>query len=148
MVPLEIGALIGILEVNRLMRSPDEVAAFEQALAELAQHPSHKYLPDLHLVLDDQCQQPEVMFSLIHFLESFDVKEQLQAFIEVVPRLVVRAAEWTSILHSRILNDAVACAAYEEILQSVDFKERTIVCQLLTEIAANKSSESLVVAQL
>lgn len=47
--------LIDTLEANRLMRSPDEVAAFEQALAELAQHPSNEYLPDLHLILDDLC---------------------------------------------------------------------------------------------
>ncbi len=127
--------LIGILEVNRLMRSPNEVTTFEQALAELAQHPSNRYLPALHLILDDQCQQPEVMFSLLHFLESFEVKEQVRAFIQVVPKLVVHAAEWTSILYSRILKDVVACAAYEEILQSVDSKERKIVCQLLTEIA-------------
>lgn len=132
--------LIDTLEANRLMRSPDEVAAFEQALAELAQHPSNEYLPDLHLIMDDRCQQPEVMFSLIHLLESFEVSEQLRAFIQVVPRLVVRAAEWTHILHSRILNDAVACVAIEEILQSVDGEQRSIVCQILKEIAANKSS--------
>ena len=31
--------LISVLEVNRLMRSPDEVTAFESALAELARYP-------------------------------------------------------------------------------------------------------------
>ena len=73
------------------------------------------------------------MFSLIHLLESFEVNSQLRAFIQVIPMLVARAAEWAHILHSRILNDAVACAAYEEILQSVDAEQRSIVCQLLTE---------------
>lgn len=133
--------LIDTKEANRLMRSHQgSRSVFVQALAKLAQHPSNEYLPDLHLIMDEQCQQPEVMFSLIHLLESFEVRSQLRAFIQVVPRLVVRAAEWTHILYSRILNDAVACAAYEEILQSVDAEQRSIVCQLLTQIAANKSS--------
>ncbi|MEH2423155.1 MAG: Imm30 family immunity protein [Nostoc sp.] len=45
--------LISILQANRLMRSDDEIAAFENALAELANNPKSEYLPELHLVLDD-----------------------------------------------------------------------------------------------
>ena len=33
-------SLIEVLEANHLLRSPDEVAAFEQALAELTQNPN------------------------------------------------------------------------------------------------------------
>ena len=62
-----------VLEINRLMQSLDEVAAFEDALAQLAEEPDPALLSDLHLVLDDRCQQPEVLFGLIHFLESFEV---------------------------------------------------------------------------
>jgi Immunity protein 30 len=82
---------IAVLETNRFMRSPQEVVAFEQALAELA-NTSPADLPKLHLILDDDCQQPEVMFSLIHFLESFALQDQLQALIQVLPRLVKQAA--------------------------------------------------------
>jgi len=111
-------SLIEVLEANRLMRSPSEVAIFEQTLAELAQKPDLEDLPSLHLILDDACQQPEVMFSLVHFLESFDVQSQVQAFIQVMPSLVKRAAGWTEILHSRIMNDEVAHAVFEERVRS------------------------------
>lgn len=120
------------------MRSLDEVAAFEQALVELAQQPNNKDLPDLHLVFDDACQHPEVMFGLIHFLESFDLQEQLQAFIQVVPSLIKRAAEWTYTLHTRIANDAIAHATFEEMLQSLDAKGSSVY-QLLAEVAAKQS---------
>ena len=60
------------------------------------------------------------MFSLVHFLESFEVQEQVQAFIQVMSALVKRAAEWTAILHSRMMNDAITKAAFEE---RVDFTE-------------------------
>ncbi len=109
--------LISILQANRLMRSDDEIAAFENALAELANNPKSEYLPELHLVLDDQCQHEEVMFSLVHFLESFDVKEQLQAFLHVLPKLLDSAPEWTRIIHTRILNDELTSALYHNTVQ-------------------------------
>jgi hypothetical protein len=111
--------LIDVLEANRLLRSPDEVAHFEQTLEKLAQDPDPADLPSLHLILDDACEQPEVMFSLVHFLESFDVQEQVQAFIQVLPELVKRAEEWTAILHSRIMNDEIAKAEFEEGVRSM-----------------------------
>jgi hypothetical protein len=123
-------SLIEVLEANHLLLSPDEVAAFEHALAELTQNPNPDDLPKLHLTLNDACQQPEVMFSLVHFLESFDLQEQLQAFIQVLPDLVKRAAEWTTILHTRIMNDAIAQAAFEELVRSMDVQEQEQIAEL------------------
>ncbi len=109
--------LIDTLEANRLMRSPHEVTLFEQTLEQLAQNPDPADLARLHLVLDDACEQPEVMFSLVHFLESFEVQVQVQAFIQVMPALAGRATEWSEILQSRIMNDAIARASFEEKMQ-------------------------------
>lgn len=130
--------LIDSLKANRRMRSPNEVAAFENALAELAKHPKNDYLPALHLVLDDECEQQEVMFGLIHVLESFDVKEQLQAFVAVSPQLIIAAPEWTGILHNRILNDESACRLYQEILHSVNSRNPSFFRQLLEDSATNQ----------
>ena len=141
---------ISILETNKLMRSPDEVTAFENALASLADRPQKEDLPDLHLILDDRCEQPEVMFGLIHFLESFDVSAQIQAFFTVVPQLMLVASEWTRILHSRILNDDDACRLYRDILHSLNSKEPNFVRQLLEESASyhlNKREPKLELAR-
>jgi Immunity protein 30 len=112
--------LIDILEANRLLRSTDEVTRFEQTLERLAQSPDPLDLPRLHLVLDDACAQPEVMFSLVHFLESFDVEAQVQAFVQVMPDLAGRSAEWMVILRDRIMNDAIAQAVFEERVRSIE----------------------------
>ncbi|MBE9186547.1 hypothetical protein IQ270_18105 [Microcoleus sp. LEGE 07076] len=141
---------INILETNKLMRSPDEVTAFENALASLADRPQNEDLPDLHLILDDRCEQPEVMFGLIHFLESFDVSAQMQAFVTVVPQLMLVASEWTRILHSRILNDDDACRLYRDILHSLNSEEPNFVRQLLEESASyylNKREAKLELAR-
>lgn len=133
--------LIGILQANRLMRSPEEIAAFEKALAELAENPKNEDLPSLHLVLDDGCEQQEVMFSLVHFLESFDVKEQLEAFVFVVPQLIVTAPDWTKILHNRILNDQSACRLYQNILHEINFRSQNFFLQLLEDSATNQLNQ-------
>jgi hypothetical protein len=133
--------LIDVLEANRLLRSPDEVALFEQTLATLAQKPDPADLSSLHLILDDACEQPEVMFSLVHFLESFDMQEQVQAFIQVMPNLVKRAAEWTAILHPRIMNDAIARSVFEERVRSMNDQKQDEIHQLLSLISTRFSSE-------
>ncbi|MBW4625524.1 MAG: hypothetical protein KME49_08470 [Brasilonema octagenarum HA4186-MV1] len=131
--------LIDTLNANRLMHSDDAVVAFEEALAELAKNPREEYLSQLHLVLDDQCEHEEVMYGLLHFLESFDMKQQLEALIDVVPQLIVRAPQWTQILHYRILNDNSARTLYKKLLRTANFRNRDLICQLLREIATNES---------
>ncbi|MGB7444553.1 MAG: Imm30 family immunity protein [Coleofasciculaceae cyanobacterium] len=130
------------------MRSPEEVAAFENALAELAENPQPEDLPSLHLVLDDLCQHQEVMFSLVHFLETFDVKEQLQAFVAVVPQLIVIAPEWTRVIHDRILNDESVCKLYQEILHEVNSKSQNFFCQLLEDSAKSKLNQLALYSEL
>jgi hypothetical protein len=130
-------SLIDVLEANRLLRSPNEAALFEQTLENLAQNSDSVDLPSLHLIFDDACEQPEVMFSLVHFLESFDVQEQVEALIQVMPDLVKRAAEWTAILHSRMMNDAIARSAFEEGVRSMNPQEQDEIHQLLLLICGN-----------
>jgi hypothetical protein len=134
-------SLIEVLEANHLLRSPAEVASFEKTLEKLAQNPDAKDLPSLHLILDDACEQPEVMFSLVHFLETFEVQEQVEAFIQVMPDLVKRAAEWTAILHSRLMNDAIAQSTFEESLRSLNPQNQNEIEQLLSIAQGTKMGQ-------
>ncbi|MEC4807399.1 MAG: Imm30 family immunity protein [Jaaginema sp. PMC 1079.18] len=127
---------INSLKANRLMRSHEEVNAFENALCQLAEHPQNEDLAALHLIFDDRCEQPEVMFSLVHFLESLALEEQLQAFVTVVPQLIVIAPDWTKILHTRILNDEEACSLYREKLRSANASSPHFIRHLLEESAS------------
>lgn len=130
--------LLAILRENYLMQTQQQVTDFENALAEIADNPDEQNLSAYHLVLDDQCQQPEVMFSLIHFLESFDIEEQIAAFIKVVPQLMINAPEWTKIIHDRILNDDSACQVYQKVLHSANLNTPHFIYHLLEESILNK----------
>ena len=128
---------IEILRVNRLMQTPEKVEAFETALAEVAKNPNDNNLTSYYLILDDQCQQPEVMFSLIHFLESLDMEKQIEAFITIIPQLMLSAPEWTRILHNRILNDELACQVYQNSLHSINSQKPHFLYYLLEESVSN-----------
>ena len=130
--------LLATLQENRFMQTEAQVTIFENALAEIAENPDENNLSAYHLILDDQCQQPEVMFSLIHFLESFDMEKQITAFIHVVPQLMITAPEWTRIIHNRILNDESACQVYQNLLHSANLNTPHFIYYLLEESIINK----------
>lgn len=127
--------LISALKANKLMHSKEEIFAFDNAFAELAENPQDVDLEELHLILDDNCSQPEVMWGIVHFLESFDAKEQLKAFINVLPQLVISAPEWTEIIHCRIFNDEPTRLLYQDMLKLADVKTQQIVTKILADIA-------------
>lgn len=130
--------LISILKASKLMRSREEVLAFDNALTELAENTVDVDLEELHLILDDNCEHKEVMWGLVHFLESFDASMQLQALLNVVDKLVVSAPEWTEIIHYRIFNDEPTRFLYQDMLRSADLDTQLLVTKILDDIARNK----------
>ena len=138
--------LLKILKENRLMKNSKEVSLFEKTLEKIAEKPNNDDLQELHLILDDNCEHPEIMFGLIHFLESFEMQKQIQAFIAVVPQLMIVAPEWTKIIHYRIINDEFACKVYQESLKLANQNTPHFLYQLLEEnVKNNKNSQQQLV---
>jgi hypothetical protein len=129
--------LIKILQENRLMKTPQEIKLFEETLEKIAKYPNDDNLKELHLILDDNCEHPDIMFSLVHFLEDFDLQKQIPAFIEVIPQLMITAPEWTKIIHYRIMNDESACKLYHNSLELANQKTPHFLYQLLLESVKN-----------
>ncbi len=129
--------LLKILQENRLLKTPQEIKLFEETLEKIAKYPKDDNLKELHLILDDNCEHPDVMFSLVHFLEDFDLQKQIPAFIEVIPQLMITAPEWTKIIHYRIMNDESACKLYHNTLELANQKTPHFLYQLLLESVKN-----------
>lgn len=132
--------LIEQLMSNRLLRDAKEIQTFVATLDTLAAAPdigSHE-LDDLHLVLDDRTEEPGVMFDLIHFLEAFDVKQQLDAFVRVLPELSTTSPEWAQIINCRILNSDEAREVYAEILSACNTDSKSTARSLLAIVAETK----------
>ncbi len=129
------------LNDNKLMRSRSEVVEFETALGEISGSPTQASLSELHLVLDDACEHPDVMYGVVHLLESFDAAEQIGALFEILPQLVVRAAGWAETLHCRILNDEAARAIYARCLPRYAAPTVAVAHEIVGGLAVGGDSE-------
>lgn len=133
--------LVSQLESNRQLRSPEQVAAFDEALERLTGvgEMKEKDLTDLFKVFSDDCENEEVMFGLVHLIEDSDLRDMLRAFISAVPEMSKRAPEWVKLFHYRILNSDRARALYGEMLTGSDLDTRRMIRHVLTEIATAES---------
>ncbi len=141
---MTIDHLINCLRVNRYMRTRQEVLAFDNALAALASHPNSEvegHLAELFLTFDDLSEHKEVMWGLVHYVDSFDAGTEIRAFGEAAPSLVDNAITWVRILTNGWLNDEVARATLREILPSLPLATRTVIHTTLKEAGSISEEE-------
>lgn len=133
---MSVEALLHTLRTNRYLRSEGEVAAFEQALFELAKEPdTRNYLAELYLIYDDATEDIEVMAGLQNFIESFDVEDDLQALAKAMPILVRRAKKWAKHIHRRYLRSQAAREYYKYLFPSISQESQNTIRGLLEEIS-------------
>jgi len=131
--------LIGILQSSRHLRSREEVLAFDAALGKMPpEELDIEHLQRLFLVLDDDCDHPEVMYGLVHFLECFHEEDFLEAFVYVIPELDTYAADWVKTLHYRILNSDEARSCFPTVLRRAPPKNQEVVRGILQEISVRE----------
>ena len=83
---------------NRLLKNSNEIAIFEENLIELTENFGEDDIIELCQILDDKTDDSEVMFGIIHLLETLSTK---QAFINTVIGVVKmksRSPEWAKII--------------------------------------------------
>ncbi|GED18151.1 Imm30 family immunity protein [Aneurinibacillus migulanus] len=118
----------------RLLRTQAECEEFDHILEKLADYTEEKMIRDLCMVFDDETHQEEVMFGLIHFIESFEMDKYLTEMAKALPDMVYKAREWARILNIRILNSETYRNEYVKVLMHMDSKVKTIVVDLLIDI--------------
>ena len=87
-------------------------------------------ITDLCLVLDDETEQFEVMFGLIHGIESLyknNIEEGLVCIAKAVPKMINSAKEWVEILHYRILNHPQVRLAYGKYFRNLIHQLRLVL---------------------
>src|SRR5690348_9410363 len=92
------------LNATRLLQTAEECEQFEDALAEIDPASDLALLPMLYEVFDDQTAVPELMWQLLHLIESFEKEAHLCTLIEKTPFLRKHAPDWLETFWARILN--------------------------------------------
>jgi len=103
-------SLVDILVENRRLQTDEAFAAYENALRELIEAPKNPLLlSDLLLAFCDSVAPLDVedhtmMWSLVYYVESFEIVYYIDSLIKVTPTLLLDAKQWLEILYVAILN--------------------------------------------
>ncbi|KML32051.1 Imm30 family immunity protein [Rossellomorea marisflavi] len=123
---------------NRLLRNEEEITAFEQAISSILDLKELNHIRNLCLGFHDATENDEVMFGLIHAIESyddfFDPELSLKALAESIPYMLPHAKEWAKTLHKRILNHEPSFKVYKKVISTADDSIKETVLQLVNEI--------------
>ncbi|MEC0172208.1 Imm30 family immunity protein [Paenibacillus graminis] len=119
---------------NRLLRTELECEAFDLALEGLAGDMEDAVIQQIFKVFDDDTEQEEVMFGLVHFVESYQMEMYLTQLLESLPDMLENARNWAIVLNRRILEDDLCRREYADIAAGMTPRIKRSLAFLLEEI--------------
>lgn len=128
-----------LLYENRLMRTDEEADIFEASLSVLSKNHQIDDITYLCASFDDSTKLNDVMFGLVHLIESFyqldEPKLVMKKFLKSIPLMRPHAEKWLKVLFYRILNNPEARVWLSISLSEVEDDVKSETIQLLTVIA-------------
>ncbi|WP_152655075.1 Imm30 family immunity protein [Oceanobacillus sp. CFH 90083] len=134
---MDVKSELNKIYTNRLLQSQEEIDAFEEALGNLIGLEDKSVITELCMGFDDDTEQYEVMFGLVHGIEHLykeKIEEGLYLIAIAVPSVIDRAREWMEVLHYRILNQEQVRKIYGSVLSKLDDNSNEIIMNLLRDI--------------
>lgn len=122
------------LWANRLLKNSNEIAIFEDNLTKLAETFNENDIIELCQILDNKTDDSEVMFGIIHLLETLSTEQALINTVIGVVKMKSMSPEWANIIIYRCLNDEYCVGMIREIYVTLDDEIRTEFSKLLKEI--------------
>lgn len=123
---------------NRLLQNEEQLKEYEQTIETIIAMNSSDCIRVLCLGFDDETENDEVMFGLLHTIEALDkelgLEQSLTKQAEAFQYMLPHAKEWAVIFHKRILNQDVTRKAYAEVILNADNNTKDIVVSILNEI--------------
>ncbi|WP_408950297.1 Imm30 family immunity protein [Lysobacter sp. Hz 25] len=113
------------------------VARFDALIAEAYRAEDEALIPVLLGLLDDDCEFHEVIFGVVHAVESFASDRYFAALAQNLATLRQRAPEWCALLHTRILNSPPHFAGLLDAFVPLQAAARAQEIAILDEIAAD-----------
>lgn len=131
---MDIQAEILKLKENRFLRNALEVNNFENAIESIVSLNDVNLIKDLCAGFDDQTEDDEVMFGLIHAIEDFDGEKGLLETAKAIPGMLPHAKEWATVLNYRVLNHEPSRRKYGDVLKKVDVTTKDLIVKILNDI--------------
>lgn len=141
---MDISVEITKLKNNRLLRDENEVEKFEQSIKSILEMKDVSHIEILCQGFDDLTDNDEVMFGLIHAIESYDnivgSEASLKVLVNSIPEMLPHAREWLKILHKRILNHEPSRKIYKKMIPTLDIDVQDYIVSQLTSIKEQNPS--------
>ncbi|USK35057.1 immunity 30 family protein [Bacillus sp. F19] len=132
------------LKNNRLLRDENEVEKFEQSIENILEMKDVNHIEILCQGFDDLTENDEIMFGLIHAIESYDnivdSEVSLKILANSIPNMLPHAKEWLKILHKRILNHEPSLNIYKKIIPTLYKDVQDYIVSQLTSIKEKNPS--------
>ena len=93
------------------------------------------------IVFEDETQEEEIMFGLVHFIEDFEMGKYLTEMPKALPKMVESAKEWAMLLNIRILNNDLYRSEYAKVLVGMNHDIQLTIINLLNEIIADNPKD-------
>ena len=99
-----------LLRLENAFNDPGEnpLLRIDACIAEVVRLADPASIGPLLSLLDDEAEYDEVMFSLIHAAEHFDLPVYVPALLAALPGLQENSPRWAQILFTRVLNSEPA----------------------------------------
>jgi hypothetical protein len=95
---------LNLLKASSKLSSTEDITTFENVLEQVTAM-DLEWLSKLFLVFNDNCISEEVMFSLVHRIETFPNFYYVDTFMANLQPIYENSKYWTVILFSRMLNN-------------------------------------------
>lgn len=108
------------LRNNRFLNNYTEIEIFEDNLEKLAETFTETDIIELCSVFDDKTNDSEVMFGVIHLLETLSSELAFENTIKGVVLMRKEAKEWSNIIIYRCLNDDYSVSMIKNVYKNLD----------------------------
>lgn len=119
---------------NRLLNDSNKIAIFENNLNKLADTFNEDDIIELCQILDDETNDSEVMFGIVHLLETLSTEQSFINTVIGVVKLKSVSPEWANIIIYRCLNDEYSVQMFKKIYMTLDDEIRIEFSELLKKI--------------
>lgn len=120
---------------SKKLRNNHEIEKYEQSIEQLI---NHNKLEELYLGFDDNTEDDEVMFGLVHAIESFceevGEEEYFFIFINQIKMIYIESKEWIKLMTVRILNDTESRNEFIKIFQKSKQEDKDFIINLMKDI--------------
>ncbi|MBQ2982996.1 MAG: hypothetical protein IJD58_12905 [Lachnospiraceae bacterium] len=123
--------IIQELYENRLLSSNEEFERFENSLNKMAEVIKEDDIFELCKVFDDNTRDDEMMFGLIHLIETFSSEKAFENTVLGVVNMMETAMNWAKIIIYRCLNDDFSKDMLKNAIIKADYQVNQSIVSLL-----------------